>query len=312
MKKLLVTSFTATLLIITGCNQQGSEELRAGNHGSKGLAQEREKEMLVLKDEEEEKEQEEQEEQETEDEAVEEEEESENNDEVTEESVAAKKTEEENENSDSTEKQADEKEEKTEQKEPEEEKQEEVEAEPEPEPEPTYESIYHNRGAFAVDGSTGATVHNGSGNFTIEASLNNIQTLSTGPVMVQLKSASKVSGDVTEQSLAGVAGDYVEYIQLDAVVTNTSSDPITFHIDNTRFESGGQTFYAHEMFSGAGKGYGDLQPYTEHHITLIYMIDSMNLKDIYSIYGVTDAPVNQNTGAKVGDAVNFNFSFSGA
>ena len=104
----------------------------------------------------------------------------------------------------------------------------------------------------------------------------------------------------------------MEYIQLDAVVTNTSSDPITFHVDNTRFDSGGQTFYAHEMFSGAGRGYGDLPPNTEHHITLFYMIDSMNLKDIYSIYGVTDAPVNQNTGAKVGEPVNFNFSFSGA
>ncbi|MEN0642948.1 hypothetical protein MKY91_07290 [Alkalicoccobacillus gibsonii] len=95
-------------------------------------------------------------------------------------------------------------------------------------------------------------------------------------------------------------------------MTNSSEDPVLFYLDNTRLDSGSQSFYANEMFSGSGRGYGDLQPYTEHHITLFYMMDGVSVGDIYSIYGLTDAPTDQASGATLGEPIKFQLSFTGA
>ncbi|MFK3938556.1 hypothetical protein ACI2JA_13745 [Alkalihalobacillus sp. NPDC078783] len=298
MKKHSMTFLIAFTCVLAACGEQETEPLSATNSESKTFAQEQ-KESLALQENEEESEEESKEES------------TEESTKETEENVTTKKEEEQVEPEDdltsvADQKENDEKDVETETKE------EEPEPEQESEPEPTYETIHHTRGALTVDGSTGATVQTDSGTFTVEASLKNIQTLQSGPVQVQLKSASKISGEITEPSLAGVAGENVEYIQLDAVVTNKSEDPILFYLDNTRLDSGSQSFYANEMFSGSGRGYGDLQPYTEHHITLFYMLDGVSIGDVYSIYGLTDAPTNQTTGESVGEPMKFQFSFTGA
>ncbi|MEY8750345.1 hypothetical protein [Alkalicoccobacillus gibsonii] len=302
MKKRSIISLIVFAGILAACGDQEAESLSATNYESKIFATDQ-KESLDL--------------QETEDEEEENKEESNEATEVestqeTEENVATKKEvkeePEENSTSEAVEKESEAEEEIESKEEPE------PESEPEPEPEqkPTYETIHHTRGALTVDGSTGSTVQTDAGTFTVEASLKNIQTLQSGPVQVQIKSASKISGEITEPSLAGVAGENVGYIQLDAIVTNSSEDSVLFYLDNTRLDSGSQSFYANEMFSGSGRGYGDLQAYTEHHITLFYMMDGVNVGDIYSIYGLTDAPTDQASGATLGDPMKFQFSFTGA
>ncbi|WP_059104052.1 hypothetical protein [Shouchella shacheensis] len=172
----------------------------------------------------------------------------------------------------------------------------------------------HPRGQFAVDGAVGETVETDTGSFTIHKALNHIEPLQNGPVRITFENMSLISGNVTDSSIAGVAGDEVEYVQVDVVVQNTSAEPIQFHIDNTMLETGGQELHVHEMFSGAGKGYGDLSDQVPNRITLIYMLDSIDLGvgDIYSLYGVTDVPTNQTTGEAVGEPLKFDVSFSGA
>ncbi|MEK4564364.1 hypothetical protein MKX54_06810 [Alkalihalobacillus sp. FSL R5-0424] len=313
MKKRSITLLFAVTCLLAACGEQEEESLPATHSESKTLAQEQ-KESLALEENEEEsldKETNEESEEESTDESNEET--TEVSSKETEENVTTKLEDEEEElegESTSEPEAADELDEEAENK-----KEAESKEEPEPEQEQqpqSYEAIHHTRGPLTADGSTGATVQTESGAFTIEASLKNIQTLQSGPVQVQLKSASKISGEITEPSLAGVAGEHVEYIQLDAVVTNTSGDPVLFYLDNTRLDSGSQSFYANEMFSASGRGYGDLQPYTEHHITLFYMLDGVSIGDVYSIYGLTDAPTNQATGAAVGEPMKFQFSFTGA
>lgn len=304
MKIRSITLLIAFAGVLAACGDQEAESLSATNYESKTFATDQ-KESLDLQETENEEEENKEESKEESNEATEVESTKE-----TEEDVATKNEEKEEQNEDST-SEAVEKESETQE---EIESKEEPEPEPEPEPEqkPTYETIHHTRGALTVDGSTGDKVQTDAGTFAVEASLKNIQTLQSGPVQVQIKSASKISGEITEPSLAGVAGENVGYIQLDAIVTNSSEDPVLFYLDNTRLDSGSQSFYANEMFSGSGRGYGDLQPYTEHHITLFYMMDGMNIGDIYSIYGLTDAPTDQASGATLGDPMKFQFSFTGA
>ncbi|WYP27786.1 hypothetical protein NSQ54_06770 [Alkalihalobacillus sp. FSL W8-0930] len=319
MKKRSITLLVAVTCLLAACGEQNEESLPATHSESKTLAQDQ-KESLALEENEEEPE-----DKETNEES--EEESTGESSSETEENVTTKKKDAEEEMevastsdsevTDESDEEIEQKEEQETESEPEAEPEQETEPEPEAEPEQeqqpqSYEAIHHTRGPLTADGSTGATVQTESGAFTIEASLKNIQTLQSGPVQVQLKSASKISGEITEPSLAGVAGENVEYIQLDAVVTNTSGDPILFYLDNTRLDSGSHSFYANEMFSASGRGYGDLQPYTEHHITLFYMLDGVSIGDVYSIYGLTDAPTNQASGAAVGEPMKFQFSFTGA
>ncbi|MBM0064159.1 hypothetical protein [Alkalicoccobacillus gibsonii] len=296
MKKRSIISLIVFAGILAACGDQEAESLSATNYESKIFATDQKESLDLQETGNEEEENKEESNEATEVESTQE----------TEENVATKKEvkeePEENSTSEAVEKES-ETEEEIESKE---------EPEPEPEQKPTYETIHHTRGALTVDGSTGSTVQTDAGTFTVEASLKNIQTLQSGPIQVQIKSASKISGEITEPSLAGVAGENVGYIQLDAIVTNSSEDSVLFYLDNTRLDSGSQSFYANEMFSGSGRGYGDLQPYTEHHITLFYMMDGANVGDIYSIYGLTDAPTDQASGATLGDPMKFQFSFTGA
>ena len=306
MKKLVLVPVFAGVLFVTACGQAETSTLQTKEAEQTARHQDRQLDQgtLALRAEAEETEEEVQAE------------DSEVVENTEEESVTAKKQE-----RDETEENTNEEKVKDQEKQPKkekqtEEKQDKTDEQEEPneqeKPEISFQTFHHTRGALAVDGGTGATVQNDTGNFTVEASLKNIQTLESGPISVELKSASKISGDITEESLAGVAGDEVEYIQFDVLVTNSGDDPVTFHIDNTVLETGGVAMYDHAMFSGAGVGFGNLQPQTEHHITLFYMVNDMELKDIYSIYGATDAPVHQDTGAQVGEAMKFNFSFSEA
>ncbi|TSB45746.1 hypothetical protein [Alkalicoccobacillus porphyridii] len=300
MKKTVIVPVVLVTMLVSACGQAETQDLQMKEAEQIARMQDRQLDQTVVRLETEAEESEEEQ-------GEEQTEEKENTEEDT---VTANKTE-----SDETDEDAKETKVKDQEKQPKkdnvkEEKQE--ESKEQEEPEITFQTFEHMRGALAVDGGSGATVENNTGNFTIEASLKNIQTLQTGPISVHLKSASKISGEITEPDLAGVAGDEVEYIQLDVVVTNSGDDPITFHIDNTVLESGNTTLYVHEMFSGTGRGYGNLQPQTEHHITLFYMVNDIALKDIYSIYGATVEPVNQNTGSAVGEPMKFNFSFSGA
>lgn len=312
MKKRSIISLIVFAGILAACGDQEAESLSATNYESKTFATDQKESLDLQETENEEEENKEESKEENKEESKEESNEATEveSTQETEENVATKKEvkeePEENSTSEAVEKESETEEEIESKEEPE------PESEPEPEQKPTYETIHHTRGALTVDGSTGSTVQTDAGTFTVEASLKNIQTLQSGPIQVQIKSASKISGEITEPSLAGVAGENVGYIQLDAIVTNSSEDSVLFYLDNTRLDSGSQSFYANEMFSGSGRGYGDLQPYTEHHITLFYMMDGVNVGDIYSIYGLTDAPTDQASGATLGDPMKFQFSFTGA
>lgn len=86
---------------------------------------------------------------------------------------------------------------------------------------------YYNRGNFAIDGHPGQTVENSIGVFTIEKAASS-GTVSVGPIDIQIENVSLVSGDITEEATAGIAGDQVRYVQLDAMLQNTSELPIQF------------------------------------------------------------------------------------
>lgn len=165
--------------------------------------------------------------------------------------------------------------------------------------------------SFAVQGSPGDTIETAEGFFTVHDKKTTIEPLESGPIRIEFEQVSLVSGDVTEPSIAGIAGDEVEFIQADILIQNTGNEPMQNIAPNLVFESGGVEFHAHSMFSGLGAGYDPLTDSTPQKVTLIFMVDDLiSIDDIYSLYGIFPSPVNVNSGATTSDAMRFNFSFS--
>lgn len=113
---------------------------------------------------------------------------------------------------------------------------------------------YYSKGQFAVDGAVGETVENNTGIFTIEKQAADINPVEVGPIHIQFENISLVSGDVTEEATAGIAGDQVKFIQMDATLQNTSDDPMQFFFASTTLQLNGNHLVAHDMFSGEANG----------------------------------------------------------
>ncbi|GAQ19541.1 surface layer protein [Oceanobacillus picturae] len=159
---------------------------------------------------------------------------------------------------------------------------------------------HYPRGQFAVDGNPGQTVENTTGVFTIEKA-KEAGNVKVGPINIQIKNVSLVSGEVTEESIAGISGDKVRFLQVDAVLQNTSDLPIRFFFASTTIGMNGHQLTAHDMFSGRTDG--DYTSTTPKNATLVYMLngDHPPSEQINNItIDITSSPINTETEESVG------------
>ncbi|UJL46450.1 hypothetical protein KFZ58_00230 [Virgibacillus sp. NKC19-16] len=169
---------------------------------------------------------------------------------------------------------------------------------------------YYPKGQFAVDGAQGETVENDTGIFTIEKQTTDIHPVEVGPIHIQFENISLVSGDVTEEATAGIAGDQVTFIQMDATLQNTVDDPMQFFFASTTLQLNAAQLVAHDMFSGKSNGTFDTQ--TPRNTTLVYMLDDDNLtaEEINNLtVQITGVPMNMKTEETVGAGTSFDVAF---
>lgn len=169
---------------------------------------------------------------------------------------------------------------------------------------------YYSKGQFAVDGAEGETVENNTGIFTIEKQATDINPVEVGPIHIQVENIQIVSGDVTEEATAGIAGDQVKFIQMDATLQNTSDDPMQFFFASTTLQLNGTQLVAHDMFSGKTDGNFDTK--TSRNTTLVYMLNDENLtaEDINDLtVQITGVPMNMKTEEETGTGALFEVAF---
>ncbi|WP_087973273.1 hypothetical protein [Oceanobacillus rekensis] len=168
---------------------------------------------------------------------------------------------------------------------------------------------HYPKGQFAVDGSAGQTVKNSTGEFTIEKSVA-LSPVHIDPMNIHIENVMLVSGKVTEESIAGISGDHVRFLQVDAILQNTSEDPIQFFFASTTLDLNGQQLTAHSMFSGITDGnYGTQAP---RNATLVYMLNENHLTtdQIKNLtVNIIANPTNTNTGEEVGKGTTLDVSF---
>ncbi|RIU91257.1 hypothetical protein [Oceanobacillus picturae] len=168
---------------------------------------------------------------------------------------------------------------------------------------------HYPRGQFAVDGNPGQTVENATGVFTIEKATE-AGNVKVGPINIQIKNVSLVSGEVTEDSIAGISGEEVRFLQVDAVLQNTSALPIRFFFANTTMDMNGHQLTAHDMFSGRTDG--DYTSTTPKNATLVYMLngDHPPSEQINNVtIDITSSPINIETEESIGAGTSIDVSF---
>ncbi|AVQ98063.1 hypothetical protein OBCHQ24_03095 [Oceanobacillus iheyensis] len=173
---------------------------------------------------------------------------------------------------------------------------------------PTDTFNHYPRGQFAVDGNPGQTVENATGVFTIEKATE-AGNVKVGPLNIQIKNVSLVSGEVTEESIAGISGDEVRFLQVDAVLQNTSELPIRFFFASTTIGINGHQLTAHDMFSGRTDG--DYTSTTPKNATLVYMLneDHPPSEQISNVtIDITSSPINIDTEEGVGTGTSVDVS----
>lgn len=164
------------------------------------------------------------------------------------------------------------------------------------------------RGQFAVDGTPGQTVENATGVFTIEKATE-AGNVKVGPINIQINNVSLVSGEVTEESIAGISGDEVRFLQVDAVLQNTSDLPIRFFFASTTIGMNGHQLTAHDMFSGRTDG--DYTSTTPKNATLVYILNETHSpsEQISNVtIDITSSPINIETEEGVGTGTSIDVS----
>ncbi len=167
---------------------------------------------------------------------------------------------------------------------------------------------HYPRGQFAVDGNPGQTVENATGVFTIEKATE-AGNVKVGPINIQINNVSLVSGEVIEESIAGISGDEVRFLQVDAVLQNTSDLPIRFFFASTTIGMNGHQLTAHDMFSGRTDG--DYTSTTPKNATLVYMLNETHppSEQINNVtIDITSSPKNIETEESVGTGTSVDVS----
>ncbi|MFA1819344.1 hypothetical protein ACDX78_03900 [Virgibacillus oceani] len=170
------------------------------------------------------------------------------------------------------------------------------------------ELTHDNRGNFAVDGTPGQTTENSIGIFTIEKAAS-AGTVSVGPINIEIENVSLVSGEVTDEATAGISGDEVRYLQMDAILQNTSEIPIQFFFAATTINVNGHQLNAHDMFSGRTDG--DYTSSIPKNATLVYMLNENHppSEQISNLtINISSPPINMETESEIDNGTSVDVS----
>ncbi|WP_077356397.1 hypothetical protein [Virgibacillus halodenitrificans] len=163
------------------------------------------------------------------------------------------------------------------------------------------------KGQFAVEGAQGETVKTDTGTFVIEKQWTNLSKVYVGPMTIKIKNINIVSGDVTDSAISGISGEKVKFVQVDAILQNTSKEPIGFPFAAATLHIGSKNLFAHDMFSGMTNVNFDTQ--IPRNTTLVYMLDDPTLNISEVTLKLAKLPVNKKTKEEMGKRTSINVSF---
>ncbi|WP_078592997.1 hypothetical protein [Evansella clarkii] len=140
-------------------------------------------------------------------------------------------------------------------------------------------------------GEEGDTIENEAGVFTLHSRADDIDSIETGPIVLEIEQVLAASGTLSEEMAQVMEADEVEYIQVDITVENTAEEDFTFFAGSGTMQTdtgeqldGDMWLSEHiEELLMAG---------TTQSASFYYILENSSAEDVEAVRLIWEAPVN--------------------
>ncbi|TVP88436.1 MAG: hypothetical protein EA344_00595 [Alkalicoccus sp.] len=163
---------------------------------------------------------------------------------------------------------------------------------------------------MAEDGwetEVGETVENEGGTFTLHTRQDDIDTIETGPVIIDIEQLITASGELSPDMAEIMETEELDYVQIDLVVENTGEEDITFFASQaTIATSTGEQLESDMWLSDHIPG--DMMAETSHSGSFLFVLENSSAEDVESVRITWSAPMNEDFNT-VGEDVDIEVEF---
>ncbi|SER84018.1 hypothetical protein [Salipaludibacillus aurantiacus] len=153
----------------------------------------------------------------------------------------------------------------------------------------------------------GDTIETDGGTFTLHARQDQIDTIETGPIVMEIEQLNTASGELTDDLADFMETDHLEYIQMDLVVENTADEDITFFSGQaTMSTSTGEQIESDMWMSDHIDG--ELMAGTRHDGSFFFILENSQAEDVESVRITWSAPMDMDW-EDVGEPVDIEVEF---
>ncbi|WP_280768448.1 hypothetical protein [Salipaludibacillus daqingensis] len=146
-----------------------------------------------------------------------------------------------------------------------------------------------SEGAWETE--VGDTVETEGGTFTLHARQDDIDTIESGPIVINIEQINTASGETAGMLKEMTEQDELDYIQIDLNVENTADEDITFYAGQARISTSTGEQLESDMWLSDHID-GDLMSGTSHNGSFFFMLENSNAEDVESIRITWGAPTD--------------------
>ncbi|NJP38453.1 hypothetical protein [Alkalicoccus luteus] len=153
----------------------------------------------------------------------------------------------------------------------------------------------------------GETIENEGGTFTLHARQDDIDTIETGPVIMDILQVNTISGELTPDMAELMESDVIDYIQIDVEVQNSSDDDITFYVNQATISTDtGEQLESDWLMSDYLDS--DMMANTNHSGSFFFILENSNAEDVNSVRMTWSAPIDEDWN-ELGEDIDIEISF---
>ncbi|MCR6096727.1 hypothetical protein HXA31_05015 [Salipaludibacillus agaradhaerens] len=154
------------------------------------------------------------------------------------------------------------------------------------------ENNTNNEESGDFETQVGETIENEAGVFTLHARQHNIDTIETGPIVLDLPQVNAASGEITDQMVAELVGsEEMNYVQVDVEVENTSDEDVTFFVSQATISTNTGEQLERDMLLSDHID-GEMMAGTKHSGSFLFILENSSAEDIETIRIKMSAPIN--------------------
>jgi hypothetical protein len=155
--------------------------------------------------------------------------------------------------------------------------------------------------------SVGETVENEGGTFTLHARQDDIDTVETGPVVMEIEQVNAASGELSPDLAAMMESENIEYVQMDITVENTGEEDITFYASQATIATSTGEQLESDMWMSDHID-GEMMSGTSHSGSFFFILENSNAEDIENVRITWSAPHDEDFN-DIGEEVDIEASF---